>query len=441
MINIKLFPKQSKAWKYLTDNKTNIVAFGGAASGGKSWLGCLWITYVCLTYPGVRCLIGRTVLTQLRQTTLNTLFDLFKTLNLNSDEHFNYNGQSNVITFFNGSEILLKDLEDKPSDVNKAGLGSLEVSAVFVDEASQISALTYSILKSRIRYKLNEYNLIPKVLLTCNPSNNWIKREIYTPYVQERLEDNIVFIPSLVSDNPHVPESYIQMLKELPPQQRRRLYEGDWDYMEESDNLFKFEEISSCIFKMEPKPTEKKIMTIDVARYGDDRSVVMIWVGLVLIDCKIYRKYNTTELFEEVKDLMRIHGIHPQNIVVDADGIGGGISDLLRAQNFVNNSSPYHNQNFTNLKSQCYTRLSEYFKEGKVSINILEPSVVDDLTQELLSVKLKNLDKDNKIGVQSKEEMKKQLGKSPDLSDAMMMRMYFEVKQHKTTGKYSITFI
>jgi hypothetical protein len=41
----------------------------------------------------------------------------------------------------------------------------------------------------------------------------------------------------------------------------------------------------------------------------------------------------------------------------------------------------------------------------------------------------------------SKDEMKKILGKSPDLSDAFMMRMYFEVKNLKTTGKYSISFI
>jgi hypothetical protein len=71
----------------------------------------------------------------------------------------------------------------------------------------------------------------------------------------------------------------------------------------------------------------------------------------------------------------------------------------------------------------------------------MEPSVVDELTQELLAVKLKDIDKDNKVAVMSKDEMKKILGKSPDLSDAFMMRMYFEVKNQKTTGKYSISFI
>jgi hypothetical protein len=80
------------------------------------------------------------------------------------------------------------------------------------------------------------------------------------------------------------------------------------------------------------------------------------------------------------------------------------------------------------------------FKEGKISLNIMEPSIVEELTQELLAIKLKDIDKDNKVAVQSKDEMKKVLGKSPDLSDALMMRMYFEIKNMKATGRYSIAF-
>jgi phage terminase large subunit len=191
--------------------------------------------------------------------------------------------------------------------------------------------------------------------------------------------------------------------------------------LDESDSLFKFDEISGSVFRMIPNTQDKKYMTIDVARFGDDRSVVMIWVGLVLIDCKVYRKLSTTELSSNIQDLMRSHGIHPNNCIVDSDGVGGGTADILRATNFVNNSSPLHGQNFSNLKSQCYVKLSDMFREGKISLNILEPAVIDDLTQELLSVKLKDVDKDNKVAVQSKEDMKRLLGKSPDLSDALMI--------------------
>ena len=440
-INITPTRRQSQAWRYLTDDKTNIVLFGGSAGGGKSWLGCLWITTICLKYTGIRCLIGRSVLTQLKLTTLNTLFDLLGSMGMKSGEHFNFNGQSNVLTFYNGSEIIFKDLAYNPSDPNYDSLGSLEISAAFIDEAAQITSLAFSIVKSRIRYKLNEYNLTPKVLMTCNPSNNWIKKDFYLPFVQETLQSNQVFIPSLPMDNPHLPASYIEMLKELPPQQRKRLLEGDWDYLEDNDSLFKFDEITSSIYKFEPNPTDKKYMTVDVARFGDDRSVVMIWVGLALISCHIYRKVSTTELSSEIRELMKFHGIHPQQVVIDSDGVGGGVADQIKGTNFVNNARPLHEQNFTNLKSQCYVKLSELFREGKISLNLLEPAVVEDLTQELLAIKLKDVDKDNKVGVMSKDEMKRILGKSPDLSDALMMRMYHEIKTSKTTGRYSISFV
>jgi hypothetical protein len=440
-INIDLTKKQSQAWKLLMDDKTNIVLYGGSAGAGKSWLGCLWVTTLCLKYNGIRCLIGRTVLQQLKLTTLNTLFEVLQQMGLKSGEHYVYNGQSNVITFNNKSEIILKDLQFQPSDPNFDSLGGIEITACFIDEAAQISYLAYNILKSRIRFKLTEYNLQPKMLMTCNPGQVWLKKEFYIPYIQETLDPSKAFVPALPLDNPHLPASYIEMLKSLPPSQRRRLLEGDWNYMEEDDSLFNFDHISSSVYKNVPQGTDKKYLSVDVARFGGDRSVIVVWSGLVALEVKVYTKLSTTELSTEITDIMRMYGIHPTNVIVDSDGVGGGVADIIRGSNFVNNSKALHEQNFINLKSQCYVKLSELFKEGKISINVMEPSIVDELTQELLAVKLKDIDKDNKVAVMSKDEMKKILGKSPDLSDAFMMRMYFEVKNLKTTGKYSISFI
>jgi len=440
-VNINLTKKQSQAWKLLMDNITNEVLYGGSAGAGKSWLGCLWITTLCLKYQGIRCLIGRTVLQQLKLTTLNTLFETLQSMGLKSGEHYVYNGQSNVITFTNKSEIVLKDLAYQPSDPNFDSLGGLELTAVFVDEAAQISQLAYNILKSRMRFKLTEYNLQPKILMTCNPGQVWLKKVFYLPYIQDTLEPNKAFVPALPLDNPHLPPSYIEMLKSLPPAQKRRLLEGDWNYMDESDNLFDFDSISNSVFSSVPQGTDKKYISVDVARFGSDRSVAVVWNGLVVLEVLIYTKLSTTELSSEIRELISKYGVHPNNVIVDSDGVGGGVADQIRGTNFVNNSRPLHEQNFSNLKSQCYVKLSELFKEGKISLNIMDPATIDELTQELLAVKLKDVDKDNKVQVQSKDDMKKILGKSPDLSDALMMRMYFEIKNLKSTGRYAIAFV
>ena len=440
MADIKLTKKQSTAWTQLTDSSTNEMLFGGSAGGGKSFLGCLWVATMCLQKPGVRFLIGRTVLTQLRLTTLNTLFETLQRMELKSGEHYVYNGQSNVITFNNKSEIILKDLQYNPSDANFDSLGGLELTGAFIDEAAQISNLAYNVIKSRIRFKLTEYDLIPKILMTANPSNTWIKKEFYIPFVQEKLPKNKSFIPSLPMDNPHLPPSYIEMLQTLPTQQRRRLLEGDWNYLDESDSVFNFDKITGCVFKQTPNPKDTKYMSVDVARFGDDRTVICIWVGLVLVDIKTYSKLNTVEVSDNIKSLIQSHGIHPQNVIVDSDGVGGGVADQIRGKNFVNNSKPLLNENYTNLKTQCYIKLSELFNEGTISLNLMEPQLVDDLTQELLSIKFKDIDKDNKVNIMSKDEQKRILGKSPDLADALMMRMIYEIKP-KNSGRYALAQI
>lgn len=440
-IDINLTKKQSIAWKLLFDDKTNEILYGGSAGAGKSWLGCLWIVTLCLKYGGIRCLIGRTVLQQLKLTTLNTLFETLHAMDLKSGDHYTYNGQSNVITFFNKSEIVLKDLAYQPSDPNYDSLGGLELSAVFVDEAAQIPQLAYNILKSRIRFKLNEFNLIPKILMTCNPGQVWLKKVFYLPHSDNTLDANKAFVPALPLDNPHLPASYIEMLKSLPPGQRRRLLEGDWNYEMEADSLFDFDDVSAAIFKHSPKAEDKKYISVDVARFGTDRSVACVWVGLTVVEILVYTKLSTVELSSEIRNLIAKYGVHPGQVIVDSDGVGGGVADQIRGTNFVNNAKALHNQNFANLKSQCYVKLSELFKEGKVSLNVLDTSLVDDLTQELLAVKLKDVDKDNKVQVGSKDDMKKVLGKSPDISDALMMRMYYEIKNLKATGRYSMAYI
>ncbi|CAB5214033.1 phage_term_2, phage terminase, large subunit, PBSX family [uncultured Caudovirales phage] len=437
---INLTPKQSDCWELLFDKEHTEILYGGSAGSGKSWLGCLWISTLCLKYPGIRCLIGRTVLAQLKTTTLNTLFETFKALGMDGGKHYTYNAHSNIITFKNKSEIILKDLQAQPSDPNFDSLAGLELSACFVDEASQVVSLVPTILKSRLRYKLDEFDLIPKLFMTCNPGQNFLKKDFYIPHTQGVLDPRKAFIPALPTDNPHLPDSYIEILQSLPIIQRRRLLEGDWNYMEEDDALFNFDSISNSIFKMAPNPNNRRFMTIDVSRFGADRSVVMIWNGLVLIECKIFRKLDTTQLAAEIEELIEIYQVHRNSILVDSDGVGGGVADMIKGINFVNNSKALFGQNFSNLKSQCYVKLSEMFKEGKLSLNLVDNNLIDELTQELLAVKLKDIDKDNKVGIQSKDEMKKMLGRSPDLGDALSYRMYFELKNIKSTGRYAIQF-
>ena len=84
--------------------------------------------------------------------------------------------------------------------------------------------------------------------------------------------------------------------------------------------------------------------------------------------------------------------------------------------------------NFRNLKTQCYVKLSEYIKEGKISCEPITMEIKERIIEDLQQIKIKDIDKDGKRDLIPKEIIKENLGRSPDFGDAMMMRMLFEVK-------------
>jgi phage terminase large subunit len=211
-INPQFTPKQKECLKYLFDNKTKEVLFGGAAGGGKSWVGCSYLITMCLQYPKTRYLMGRSKLDALKKTTLNTFFEVCTEWNLKAIKDYTFNGSSNVITFYNGSEIILKDLFLYPSDRNFDSLGSLEITGAFIDEANQITEKAKNVVASRLRYKLDENGLIPKMLMTCNPAKNWVYSEYYRPAQDNTIKPYRKFIQSLVIDNNYISKQLLIVL-------------------------------------------------------------------------------------------------------------------------------------------------------------------------------------------------------------------------------------
>lgn len=163
--------KQQYAIHYLNDKTTKMVLFGGSAGGGKTVIGCLWLIEQCQKYPKSRWVMGRSKLKALKETTLNTFFQISTDLGISSQ--YKFNSQTNIITWNNGSEILLKDLFLYPSDSEFDSLGSLEICGGFVDEAGQCVWKAIQVLLSRMRYKLDEFGITPKLFMSTNPQKNW----------------------------------------------------------------------------------------------------------------------------------------------------------------------------------------------------------------------------------------------------------------------------
>lgn len=439
-IDIKLLPKQAEALKLLTDNKTNTLLYGGSAGSGKSFLGCLWVVYMSIQYPKTRWLVGRTKLSELRQTTLKTLFEVLSILKL-SKEHFTYNGMLNQFTFYNGSEIILKDLYTYTSDPDHQNLQGLEIKGAFVDEASQITEQVYNILKSRIRYKLNEYNFIPKLFLSCNPAQNWLYNTFYKPHIDNTLPQNMVFIPALPNDNHHLPESYIQSLEELLEPQKQRLLYGNWDYDDSIDIMFMIKDIISCFNN--PLKEGNHYISVDIAGEGNDDSVIILWDELNIIDLQVHKNKTIPQLKEIIDRLKKEYNIPNRNIVSDNDGIGMGLGQMIvGSYKFHANGKVIGTTdiNYNNLKSQCYFKLSQLVKDNLINFGSQPNHIKERIQKELSAHKIYELDKDGYNKVLPKDKVKSSLGgRSPDIADALMMRMIFEIK--KSSIPKTIRFI
>jgi len=427
--NFKPLSRQSEALKFLSvDSNVETILYGGAAGGGKTMLGCMWQILRRLKYPGTRSLIGRAKLDTLKKTTMNTFFQVANDIGLKAGEDFSYNQQSHIIKFSNGSEIILADLFLYPSDPHFQDLGGLELTDVFLDEATEISEKAYSVVCSRIRYKLNEFGLKPKILLTCNPSKGWIYNQFYLPYKNQNLPEHLAFIQALPGDNIHLPDAYVTSLSRLPEADRKRLLEGDWEFDNSSDRLYLYEELMRCF--REPTNVGEGYITADIARLGKDRTVLCVWRGLSCIDIVVLRQKRQDEVKAEIQRLMNQHSIRLSNVLADADGVGGGLVDSLRCREFMNGSKAVRGTQYMNLKADCYFRLGELIDKNEITLPI---KWQEDIVKELELIRRVDPDKEGKLRVTSKDTISQRTGGiSPDIADAIMMRAYFELNRNYT---------
>ena len=426
---MELSVKQTIALDLLEDKTTNEVLFGGGAGGGKTALGCYWQLKQRLKYPNTRGLIGRAVLKTLKETTLVSLFQVAKMQGLDAGKHYKYNGQSNQIEFFNGSVILLKDLYSYPSDPNFDELGSLEITDAFIDEANQVDDKARNIIKSRIRFQLDQNDLVPKILYTCNPAKNWTYSEFYKPQQDGSISNNKRFISSLIDDNPFISKHYKENLLTLDKVSMERLLYGNWEYLDDPSQLIDYEKILDS-FSSSFVSGGSCYITCDVARFGSDSTVIGIWDGY-RVKLHQFNGKSVVEVADIIKKYQQEYNVPTSQIVVDEDGVGGGVVDILRCKGFVNNSSALENpitkkkENFDNLKSQCYFKLAEYINDSKIYI-MADGKQKQLIIEELEQVKQKSVDNDAKKGVIPKDKVKSLIGRSPDFSDCLAMRMYFE---------------
>lgn len=454
---IDLLPKQTEAWEAWESPEITELGYGGAAGGGKTRLGWYLMITICEQYPGAQCVVGRKELKTLRMTTLKELWIIFGELKYQKDIDYRFDAKDNVIHFPNGSQVTLLDTAYSPEDPEYTRFGSLPVSVGWIDESNETPEKAKAILKTRVG-RANIFTIDGKKVLlkgfwleTFNPNKGHVYRDYYKPWKNGTLPPYRMFIRALPGDNPHLPQTYIENLKRSDKVTQERLLKGNFEFDADPQKIFDYAAITDLPENTLINNKSTKMLIADIARFGGDKIVLGTFRGMELYRLGVYTYQGTDTTAEKMRDEIIDQNIAYANVLADEDGIGGGVVDQMTGiKGFSGNATPLQiwdfvlnmmrAANFANFRSQCYFMLSEAVNNHAMSIKIehfdtnIEGYTVEqalsDLFEEIDAIKSKENSEDRKLAIIPKSEIKEALGRSPDFADIMMMRMYYEIKEH-----------
>ena len=273
------------------------VLYGGAAGGGKSY--AMLIDPLRFAHRAAhRALILRRSMPELRE-----LIDKSRELYPKAFPGCKYKEVEKLWNFPSGAKVEFGFLE-RDADVYR--YQGQAYSWIGFDEITHLpTEFGWNYLASRLRTTDPEISTYMRC--TANPGGvgaTWVKKRYVDPYPPNESftgEDNLTrkFIPARLDDNPYLAEDgrYEEMLKALPPTQRKQLLEGNWD-VNEGAAFTEFDLDTHVITPFEIPISWERVKGVD---YGYSSESACIWGtvdptdGTLIIYRELYRKGLTGE--------------------------------------------------------------------------------------------------------------------------------------------------
>jgi hypothetical protein len=170
--------------------------------------------------------------------------------------------------------------------------------------------------------------------------------------------------------------------------------------------------------KLHADPGSPFILGVDIARYGDDQSVLRARKGRDGRPCKPIKWRNMSTVFSAGKIADAIDVLHPDAVFIDGGGVGGGVVDILKSRNYkvteVNfGAAAKDAKKYVNKRAEMYGRAKEWLETGQIDD---DAQLATDLVGPLYFY-----DKDGAIQLESKKDMKERGLASPDDADAFVL--------------------
>ncbi len=222
----KILGRPNEKQQQFFNSRARFTAYGGARGGGKSWALRRKLVAMCLRYEGIRCLLVRRTMPELKTNHVIPFLREYGAL-------LEYSESERAIKFANGSRIYLGFCSCDRDALRYQGQ---EYDVVAIDEATQMSEYRFSVFKACLR---GTSPFPRRMYLTCNPGgigHAWVKRLFVDRlYRSDENPEDYTFIQALVFDNKVLLASdpaYVSSLKSLPDKLRDAWLYGSWNVFE-----------------------------------------------------------------------------------------------------------------------------------------------------------------------------------------------------------------
>lgn len=357
-----------------------------------------------LTEHSKRWFCGRQIQKSLEESSYSLILDQIDRLGYQGWEGVPSN--SKIINRINGSYFYFAGIKDEKAAKNLKGLEDYD--GAWIDEAEDIPINVWDILIPSFRKEGSEI----WVSFNRNKEQDACFKLFYVNHPPRTLA--IKARPGKL-DNPWFPDKLQRKLEhdyETRPDMAEHIWGGE--PKKQGFNSVMSRVAIRAAMNRKIEPVGQKVCGVDVARFGDDDSVMYLRQGFKIIDCKKVHGFDTQELAKTVWDFV---GRDPSiKINIDDTGVGGGVTDRLKEI-----GAKVYPINFgaaSNDKDKYDNLITEMWFEFPVDeVDIPD----DDELMDELSERLYDYDKREVKKVESKKDFKKRYGKSPDSADALLL--------------------
>lgn len=416
MPSANLTPETPEVFEPLwTTNARFKGAYGGRGSA-KSHDRAQHVVVKMLSDPGVRIVCLREVQNSIKDSVHQLISDWIQRLGVGD----RFEIIRDEIKGPNGSLCTFRGMKDQ----NAESIKSLEgYKIAWFEEAQTCSQRSLDLLRPTIRAPGSE------LWFTWNPR---FKTDPVDRFMRQNRPAEAVVVRANYNDNKWFPAELEteRLIDEAADEARyRHIWLGD--YEEQSDQQL----IGSALVeramnsKVEAEAFDELIMGVDVARYGDDESVIAIRRGRDAYSepWLKYRKLDTMELAARVAQ--EYQRLKPDGLFVDETGVGAGVVDRLNqlgypviAVNFGSKPDGLTSTKTANKRAEMWVRMREWLQGGGIPKD-------PDLEAQLTAMEFKH-DANNAILLEKKEEMRKRGLPSPDMADALALTFAYPVAAH-----------